>query len=58
MINEGDEVMVTDVEGVEHSAVALSSIESKGHSFPVIWVTFDDRTWGRVPWPAESVRPR
>ncbi len=56
MINAGDVVIVMDADGNEHRASALSSIESAGHKFPVIWVTFDDRTWGRVPWPADAVR--
>jgi hypothetical protein len=55
-IGSGDHLVVTDAEGVEHRALALSSIESAGHNFPVVWVTFDDRQCGRVPWPAESVR--
>ncbi len=55
-IKQGARVLVTDANGVEHDAVALSSIEGRaqGHSFPVIWVAFAD--WERAPWPVESVR--
>lgn len=55
-IKDGSRVVVTDADGVEHDAVALSSVEGRnqGHSFPVIWVAFGD--WDRVPWPVESVR--
>jgi hypothetical protein len=52
----GTLVVVTDAGGIEHHAIAASSIEGKamGHSFPVIWVSFE--AGGQcIPWPAESV---
>lgn len=52
-IKSGDRVVVTDAFGVEHEMVADTGIETRGHSFPVVWVQTDD---GRIPWPAESLR--
>lgn len=51
----GTRVVVTDADGNEHDAYALSQVETQGHDFPVIWVAFPGDGL-RVPWPAESVR--
>ncbi len=57
MIQKDDAVLVTDADGNEHPAVALSSVETAGHNFPVIWVRFADGQYPPgVPWPVESVR--
>ena len=56
-IQTGDAVMAVDAHGVEHEAYATSRIEGRaqGHSFPVIWVSFE-RGGQSIPWPVESVR--
>lgn len=57
-MSEGDpEVVVTDASGVEHQAFATSRIEGRadGHTFPVIWVSFE-RGGQSIPWPVEHVR--
>lgn len=57
-IQAGTQVVITDAEGAEHLAEALSGIEQKGHSFPVVWVNRPMRTGGfePTPWPADAVR--
>ena len=52
-------VIITDAFGREIRTRALSSVESDGHSFPVIWVErpLKDGSTDRVPWPLEAVRP-
>ena len=57
-VGPGSRVLATDVNGIEHDATALSPMETLGHSFPVVWLRFDDGSWDRVPWPAESVRAK
>lgn len=62
---EGAAVIVTDVQGVEHEAVARSAIEGRyvdgflTHDFPVVWVDiprWDGQGTARVPWPLTAVR--
>lgn len=57
-IQAGTKVVITDADGVEHLVEALSGIEQKGHSFPVVWVNRPMRTgdFEPTPWPVESVR--
>ena len=56
-ISVGDDVVIIDAFGQELATRALSGLESKGHSFPVVWV---ERRVGTgtepAPWPAEAVR--
>lgn len=58
-IRPGSRVVITDAEGHQIETLALSGVESAGHSFPVIWVERPLRDGGKdsVPWPAEAVRP-
>jgi hypothetical protein len=55
-IQPGASIVVTDASGFKHHAFATSRIEgrSRGHSFPVIWVSFE-RGGQSIPWPVESV---
>jgi len=57
-IQAGSKVVITDADGVEHLTEALSGIEQKGHSFPIVWVNRPMRTGGfePTPWPAEAVK--
>lgn len=57
-IKHGTPVVVTDANGEEHDAVALSSVEVKGHSFPIIWIMLAGHEDSRMPWPVESVREK
>lgn len=59
-IRRGDPVIAVDADGIEHVVTALSGVEVKGHSFPVIWINIPKKAGGfePCPWPAESVRPR
>jgi hypothetical protein len=59
-IAPGDLVVVTDADGREHEVQALSTVETDGHAFPVVWIARPLRSGGtdRVPWPVEAVRPR
>ena len=54
----GVPVIITDAYGAEHRTTALSGVETKGHSFPVIWVERPLTAGGTepAPWPMESVR--
>ena len=56
-IESGTPVVITDAQGVEHSAFATSRVEGRalGHTFPVIWVSLE-RGGQSVPWPVEFVR--
>jgi hypothetical protein len=58
VITEGTPVVITDAFGKEWPTTALSGVEIKGHSFPVIWVKrpLTAGGWDKAPWPAESVR--
>jgi len=53
-IAPGANLLIRDAFGEEHPALALSSPERAGHSFPVVWVKTE--TEERVPWPLEAVR--
>ena len=56
-ITPGTEVVLTDAEGREHRAVALSGVEP-GRTFPVVWVDLG-RPWPTsrgLPWPADALR--
>jgi hypothetical protein len=57
-IQAGTKVVITDADGVEHLVEALSGIEQKGHSFPIVWVNRPMRSgdFEPTPWPAEAVR--
>jgi len=61
----GVAVVVTDVDGVDHEAVARSGIEGRSvdgfftHDFPVVWVDIarrDGRGTVPVPWPLTAIR--
>lgn len=59
-IKRGDHVMVRDVDGEEHWAVAKSpvcppptSAAYADMAWPVVWIQFETQAF---PWPAESVR--
>jgi hypothetical protein len=63
---DGQPVIVIDVDGNKHAAIARSDVEGrfrdgrKVHDFPVVWVEiprYDDGT-DRIPWPAEAVHAR
>ena len=56
LIENGSAVLVTGVFGVEHPMTACSGIETKGNSFPVIWVADPQQKGERIAWPVESVR--
>lgn len=58
-IAPGTAVVITDAYGDEIQTVALSGVETAGHSFPVVWVErpLNDGTSERAPWPLEAVRP-
>jgi hypothetical protein len=58
-ITPGMQVVITDAYGAEHEVKALSAVETKGHSFPVIWIErpLASGATDRVPWPVEAVRP-
>jgi hypothetical protein len=58
-ITPGTQVLVTDAAGRELTVIAVSDVETEGHSFPVVWVErpLNDGTTDRVAWPASSVRP-
>lgn len=57
-IEAGMRVIITDVDGHDHEVEALSGVEKKGHSFPVVWVNRPMKTgdFEPMPWPADSVR--
>ena len=57
-IAAGSRVIITDADGVEHEVDALSGVEIKGHSFPLVWVNrpLKSGDFEPTPWPAESVR--
>jgi len=54
---EGQRVVIKDAYGHYHQAIATSGVETRGHSFPIVWVVLAD---GRepLPWPVEDVSPR
>jgi hypothetical protein len=58
-ITAGDEVVVIDAGGREHTMTAHSRVETEGHDFPVVWVRRPLQRGGTdlMPWPAEYVRP-
>ena len=58
-VQPGDAVIITDAFGREHHTKALSVLEVKGHTFPVVWVErpLTGGGWDRAPWPVEAVRP-
>jgi hypothetical protein len=57
-IAAGIRVIITDVDGREHETEALSGVETKGHSFPLVWVNRPLHSGGfePMPWPAEAVK--
>lgn len=57
-IKPGDRLLATTAAGAEIEVVADSVVETKGHSFPVVWVRIlrNGRAADRIPWPLESVR--
>jgi hypothetical protein len=57
-IEAGTPVIITDAEGVDHEATALTGIEEKGHAFPLVWVNrpLVSGDFEPTPWPADSVR--
>lgn len=66
-IKRGDRVRARTYGGELLPKVALTEIEARGHSFPVIWVARPEewaeaeaqgRQAGGVPWPAEDVERR
>lgn len=58
-ITNGTAVVITDAYGNEIHTIALSGVETTGHSFPVVWVERPLKTGGTepAPWPLEAVRP-
>ena len=57
-VSPGDEVVVVDYEGIEHTMYALTPLETEGHDFPIVWVApKPGEREKRLPWPAEDVRP-
>jgi plastocyanin len=57
-IQAGTQVVIIDADGASHEVEALSGIENKGHSFPVVWVNRPLTSGGfePIPWPADAVR--
>lgn len=57
-ITQGTKLIITDASGTEHEAEALSGVEHKGHSFPIVWVNRPLKSGGfdPTPWPADAVR--
>ena len=52
-------VVITDADGVDHEVEALSTVETKGHLFPLVWVNrpLVSGEFEPIPWPANHVRP-
>jgi hypothetical protein len=57
-IRPGSQVVAVDIDGNEHPVRALSTVETDGHTFPVVWIERPLSNGGsdRVPWPAESIK--
>ena len=57
-ITRGTPVVIVDAFGDEIHTIALSGIETAGHSFPVVWVERPLKGGGTepAPWPLEAVR--
>jgi hypothetical protein len=59
MINAGDDIIITDANGIEWKSVALSAVQhGDGHRFPIVWVKrpLTGGEFEPMPWPAGSVR--
>lgn len=58
-IEPGTQVRITDAGGREFVVLAVSGVESEGHSFPVVMVQrpLADGGTDVVPWPASAVTP-
>jgi hypothetical protein len=57
-IAPGVPVVITDAYGAQIRTIALSGVETAGHSFPVVWVERPLNGGGseRAPWPLEAVK--
>jgi len=57
-IAAGTTVFIKDAYGNDIRTVALSGVETAGHSFPVVWVErpLKNGDTEPAPWPLEDVR--